>query len=158
LRQTQRMAIHSPTGGAVGQWWGAENRLETAPGLGHFGLDPGVVGRQHAALPKHAIPGVNGDLETGSQRLAHAVGSTRADIGSRQEQPRQACGEIVVTAGRGLVRFATAAVRTESEEEGGRSGVPLQQVNERRDADQRSAAGVDVDLEGDALHRTGTGD
>ena len=34
----------------------------------------------------------------------------------------------------------------------------MQQVNERRDADQRSAAGVDVDLEGDALHRTGTGD
>jgi hypothetical protein len=99
---------------------------------------------------------VDGDLKTGSARLPHAIGAARADIRGRQKQPVEAREEIVVTAWRGPARASRPLQSGPSEKKKlPDSLVPLQQVDQRRDTDQRAAAGVDVDLEGDPLHRTG---
>jgi hypothetical protein len=159
LREPQRVHVHLPAGGAVGEWRRTEDFDVAVAGALHLGARPRGVGAGHAILPADVVPGVDARLETRVAGRAHDIGRAPADVGSGQQGPVEQRPDAVMPDDRGAPHLpeeagpehapyrASGMIGAERKQEGGVDAVLLQQDDEIGDALARAAQRVDVDLQ-----------
>jgi hypothetical protein len=95
---------------------------------------------------------VNGEFKTGVPRVSQRVGGAPANLRSRQQHAAKARTHTIVGHQRLSACLTTATVRPQGAEKSGAGGMPLKNVDQRGNADQRAATGIHVNFEGDTLH------
>jgi len=132
-------------------------------------LDPAPRHRRQVVVPVDVVPRVDADRVPRSRRLAHSRDglAPAANVGRGEERPVEHRAKTVRRRGTGgedflhealsedaLDRLA-ARVGPEREEERGPEAMLPEEIDEPRDALERPAVRVDVDLEGEALQTSG---
>ena len=151
LRQAQGVAPGQPAGSGVCLRLVGEQFGVAGAGAEEVVLGPLDVVLTDLAFPEDAVPAVDAGFETGG---SHAAQNFRAGFSDLGRWPVAAVKPRLegVVAGWGLAVFAAAVIGTEGEEKRGVGLLAQELVAECRNTVPGAGVGIDVDLEGDALH------